>query len=323
MSIEVGSFQEQIEYPILQDTFAKTNETAEDFDTKPDRIFRAKIAASEAKFDKALQGVPKEQWHLLFIDCEKWKQIDVLEVDTQLFDNTGQPGYYRAMIKTWEFIRHNLNTKMDAQQFCNLHDMCVNKVYTDIHKTDFLQKGYAPEWAYDFKRNEMSVGACQECVNEKILDLNFEKRDQPLPGYLAFFSVKDEDTTIGKVCSSFLHPDELPAVHGTINGLFEKYYTSIELAQSNEQKLEAIAKLCRALQIFHVFPDGNGRTILFALLPKLLIENGFSPAILEDVNIFNGYHETSNLVTMIQEGIQRYERLVAYFNWLKITQKST
>lgn len=77
----------------------------------------------------------------------------------------------------------------------------------------------------------------------------------------------------------------------------------------NTDKLKAIAKVCRALEIFHIFPDGNQRTIIFGLLNKFLIENEFSPVILKDPIIFDGYDCLDELVEEIKQGMERFRML--------------
>jgi prophage maintenance system killer protein len=99
-----------------------------------------------------------------------------------------------------------------------------------------------------------------------------------------------------------------------MNGLISTYYKRIASASLPREKLAAIADLCQAIEVYHVFKDGNQRTIAFALLPKLLIENGFPPTILERPFMFDGAFTTEEMVLQIEQGIKRFSRLGA---WLR------
>ena len=98
-----------------------------------------------------------------------------------------------------------------------------------------------------------------------------------------------------------------------VNQIFENYYHQIESARTEKQKLEAIGDLCRRLEIYHVFPDGNQRTIAFALLTKLLIENGFSPAILEYPTLFDGMFTLREIVQQIEQGMIRFKKVSEHY----------
>jgi len=71
-----------------------------------------------------------------------------------------------------------------------------------------------------------------------------------------------------------------------VNKLFDEYYKTVEQPTSSVEKkqeltLNAIAALFQKLEWLHPFADGQGRTDLI-LLSKLLVEQGFTPAILYD-----------------------------------------
>ena len=73
--------------------------------------------------------------------------------------------------------------------------------------------------------------------------------------------------------------------------------------------MRAIVNLCRSLSMLHPFPDGNQRTLAFALLTKLLIENGFSPAVIKAPYMFGEYRTLDSLASEVHEGTERFARL--------------
>ncbi len=225
-----------------------------------------------------------------------------------LFDKGSEPGYHNGMQGGLNYIRDHIGKKMNAEELCTLHDICVDGVsaYSGCLKKGSgpLKKGYAPGYLY--QTGKLPANVVAECKEENII-FDPERHDSLKFEFLAVYPG-------GCIISRFGELDELPIVHDKINQLFDKYYKSIESAQSGDAKLAAIARLCRALQMFHVFPDGNGRTILFALLPKLLIENNFPPVILEDVaNFATGYYSVSSMVGQLKQGMQNYHALTQHF----------
>jgi hypothetical protein len=74
-----------------------------------------------------------------------------------------------------------------------------------------------------------------------------------------------------------------------VDQIFADYYGEISSAQDDDTRLEVIAKTITKLQITHPFQDGNRRLNVHVILPKLLLENNFKPAISPDVrHIFQG-----------------------------------
>ena len=67
--------------------------------------------------------------------------------------------------------------------------------------------------------------------------------------------------------------------------IVEHYNVEIAVANDDRQRLVAISRVVRDLELLHPFPDGNGRTFVALLMNHLLLVNGFLPAILWDPNI--------------------------------------
>lgn len=121
-------------------------------------------------------------------------------------------------------------------------------------------------------------------LTEYLASIKFSKKDNHYRNYSQFAGVKDL----------------------RINALFDAYYKEIPQALSTKAKLIALVRLCRALEILHAFPDGNQRTIVFSLLLKLLIENGFCPTILKEPAAFDGPYSLNELVSQVIDGMALY-----------------
>jgi len=77
---------------------------------------------------------------------------------------------------------------------------------------------------------------------------------------------------------------------------------------TDREKITAIGSLVHELEILHLFPDGNLRT-MYLLLNQLLMTYGFKYSILYDPNRLDGYSKAERTEQIIQ-GISRFERIV-------------
>ena len=71
------------------------------------------------------------------------------------------------------------------------------------------------------------------------------------------------------------------------------------------QKLVLIGRLYYALEWGHPYPDGQGRTDLL-LLAKLLSENGFTPAILDEPYM-SSFSSEEDWIAYLEEGMQKWQ----------------
>lgn len=85
----------------------------------------------------------------------------------------------------------------------------------------------------------------------------------------------------------------------------------LSLPLSSRQKLYQIALAVQNLERLHPFRDVNCRTFCMVFLNTLLIQNNFLPALITDINKFDGY-DLDSLVNLIEEGIGRSNVLHDY-----------
>ncbi|MBB6734387.1 hypothetical protein [Cohnella zeiphila] len=80
----------------------------------------------------------------------------------------------------------------------------------------------------------------------------------------------------------------------------------LEQGEVEEQKLYAIAGVIRELHVSHFFTDANGRLNTFLLLNRFLIEEGFSPVIMDDTSMFGGGFSIGQLVGQLKRGMNNF-----------------
>ena len=77
-------------------------------------------------------------------------------------------------------------------------------------------------------------------------------------------------------------------------------------------RLYRIAQFLKEVEFLHPYEDGNTRTN-FVVLNKILVENGFTPVIVSDIN----FPFTKNLSTMtnwLEQGIERWQKVAKAVN---------
>ena len=262
--------------PSEQCAFYIDRERWEDFE------FELKQCRAEEDLRRLMEGCHDEGK----IAIQKWLenpqrnlQTAVSDILSSLFD-LEEPGYRTGMVTAFQNLR--LGERFDEKDYRELHDRCV-------HAIRKMRQGYRSKAnCYGIKWENVTNGAREELLREKLICWDGSSGD--------YFSFCLAQTMVHSITNN----EELPEI---INGLFETYYQNISTASTDDEKLEHIVRLCRALEILHAFSDGNQRTIAFALLNKLLLENGFPPAILEDPFMFDGLYSVSEMVKRIREGI--------------------
>ena len=89
-----------------------------------------------------------------------------------------------------------------------------------------------------------------------------------------------------------------------VNTLLKDCPNEVESKRLREEKIDLIADLYQLLEWLHPFQDGQGRTDL-VLLAKLLSDQGFNPAILEEP-YFSSTATPAQWRAHLREGIQRF-----------------
>ncbi|MBN1914706.1 MAG: hypothetical protein JW769_02320 [Parachlamydiales bacterium] len=263
--------------------------------------------SSQRKFDASLQTFPL--WRL-FIDYQR-------QAEGALAFNQTEPGYYASMQKAFSYLRNTLGKPIDIEELCLIHDLCVEKV-TRINRVPF-SLGFVTDSeisSYTLMSENVTQNAFKEWESQQLITTFNPRKHFQFRPLSPFLSQKSSLPENGH-CYIYSTFSFTPIGKEKLKLLIQTYYENLERTEHPQNKLTAIATFCRALEILHVFPDGNQRTIAFALLTKLLLENDFSPAILKNPFMFDGYFSTEELVTQIAQGIetfQKYQQDLAIFS---------
>lgn len=302
----------------------------------------------EKEYQKAFEGFPESELFRLFIDKKD-------QIHGENYYDIKEPGYRAAMMKAFAFVKRTLGQPINANFLCTLHDIGIDGVQTMHYTPGsfgqyttprLIAKGFTPQANYDLDIEKISAQAKEELEKEKLIffireieffdnDYNIEeamieKAEEHLDsGYLATCHYFETNPKRARVYSNFKTIEQLDRVKEKVNAFCQKYYKEREnppedytklaaefgISVDMCNKLAAKNRLCRALEIFHFFADGNQRLYAFSLGLKLSIENGYNPAILEEPNVFDGYCSIEKLIKNDLGGMKNFQ---AYKSSVKI-----
>lgn len=86
-----------------------------------------------------------------------------------------------------------------------------------------------------------------------------------------------------------------------------------DVAARRRAELAAAARLCRALEMGHFFPDANARTACVVVLHQLLVARGYGPVVLDAPFTMDGYYGTGEMVERLERGFENLRRVRAAF----------
>jgi hypothetical protein len=230
------------------------------------------------------------------------------------FEN--EPGYMPAMMKGFTEMLATLGQRLTADGYEALHDLCVDGV-KDRHGEDmdsgFRNSGTEGE-GFGLDSDNWSQDGHDELIEK------YSHKNSKDPRY------PDGRNPVGDLLAVKKHPDELknervfrvrPLYANRCKGLADLvlnlYYQEIDdinqIAPNDQTaKMTAIVRCCQDLDQLHLFVDGNIRTIVFLVLNKLLIENGLSPVIMNEPNVFD-CKSIAELLAAVRRGQQAFQSM--------------
>ncbi|MFO1057244.1 MAG: hypothetical protein U1E53_09780 [Dongiaceae bacterium] len=233
------------------------------------------------------------------------------------FEN--EQGYMAGMLNglTLMLADARAGRALDATSYEQLHDACVRGVYSKpTIMPEKLEEGRLKTGYRTNDGTNVGVGYSLKPVNpedplrrgnvtiagREQLERSIAEQGQPPWFRLALRARADAQD---QVWSDVRSADQC---RGRVNDIFNSYRAELARAGSEDDRLRAIARCCQALDQSHVFEDGNIRTVSFLVMNRLLIDNGLSPAILREPNMFDGY-ALDELVAEMREGQAQFGRV--------------
>ncbi|WP_167554586.1 Fic family protein [Legionella israelensis] len=255
-----------------------------------------------------------EQYWKLIIDQKKWPSNNPL-----IFDQEDSPGYLESTsLALWGMLA-TVDDPVTTDYIQGLHDLAYHDRKGGIHFT-YTSKGIS--------------GLSPESFNEKGFEELIHKIRQGVKLSIIYKKDKDDKNEKSKIFN--LDPSKTPqelyqellgkVAAGEIGwaGLkrstsvsdaievsqnyIDRYKEEIKNAVNTDEKLTAIVRFIQDMHQYHPFADGNGRTFIFLLLNKLLLQNNLSPAAVPVPGRFTGW-STESLVEEVKKGQKAFQDL--------------
>lgn len=282
---------------------------------------KMKDLKGQAKYNFAISGLPKDDLYKLFIDKDRLENPHFSEVHCapkNLFD-VHEPGYSKAMTQAFQWMSGQIGTQVSLEYLIQLHDLAIDKVrgFGCFRKGLGCSERWIGYSEKDYHRKE----TLDELFRSRILiapeQITAELRPHQKPTRYEFYAtalMKDHFLArIGNNEESYsvkaIHPHargNFSKTETLINPFLKHYYQEMNRVHTIRGKLMAMGELIRALEVAHLFMDGNQRTLAFLLLDQLLIENDFVPAILDQPEMFDGYATVAEMADSIFKGMVNF-----------------
>lgn len=287
-------------------------------------------AAKRAEFD----ALGKETWRM-YVDWED-QEFGPEVYDKGLHGGLNEPGYLENALMTHRAVAATLGQRLDGRRYEALHHdalryqgaWALNYDTTPRHLwrlREFVDRdvlsGLAPRHYRRIRHRRWETAAFNYLYGN---DMEAFVRDNPLVAEVLIrkygprprITAHQMDRDFFRIEVSLLEGDRTPgAVRAMLDRRFEQFYRRMEeLTGSGLRdddlevaKLLEIAKQHRWLEYLHPYSDGNTRVSLL-VLNKLLLENGFSPAILAQRNDAP-YNSDASWSRVIREGMERWQAI--------------
>ncbi|RRR84240.1 hypothetical protein [Streptomyces sp. RP5T] len=261
--------------------------------------------------------LPEGSWWRLFMDpnvhAEAFRNSPE-DVGGHL-DRTSYPGYRQSMTDLYREVLDGGTgrdwSRIDAAAYEELHNMATR------HLVAGAGRNVSTTWSQDDHRTTMRGTGSDRVASDLV--------DDVLLGRRLLFDIKEGRPPAARPLAVLYHghrgpqlsldygPGEAPLL---AQAALDRYYDEVSVAADSEEKLRAVARVTRALQILQPFTDANSRVNVHTLMQKFLREQGFRPAVLMDsYSLFLGGYTVAEIAARLKEGMERFDQHVRWSAW--------
>jgi hypothetical protein len=283
---------------------------------------------------KLTDHLPRRAWWLIYINPKDHASVLASADPTMLYDTDESPGYRQSMENAFELLFERVPAlrKIDARFYKKLHDLAI--AHLDLSVSHEL----ISEW---------STGAQDEPIVDEHMrtagSVHFPLTHDPHRTTVAadlqaetirvagfdhpvHILVPVTDAEVDRVMLAREGPDfaryaclaagdqidvnyRRATAPALVDAVGSRYQEEIAAAGSARHRLAAIARLIRALHVLHLFVNANGRTNITLLLTKLLLDHGFRPVVLADMDdLFSGTYAVADIVDALDDGFTAFDQ---------------
>ncbi|MGW4176653.1 WXG100-like domain-containing protein, partial [Streptomyces rubiginosohelvolus] len=246
--------------------------------------------------------LPEERWWTFYIDPKNHQAaLEAFPDDPgSYYDHDRSPGFQQGMVSAYtQFLGDpaTVATPMDSTSYRTMHGLATGH----LGRTIGWSGGGATQ--FPLRGETLADDIFDERIGEQLLVYDTTSRDwsTPLP--------KPRPVTI---LTRFMHNNPSLATNygknaapGLVDTLFQQHYARVSDPDADDMaKLASIVRTIRALHVVHPFQDGNLRSNVQILLPKLLLEQGLRPVVPDNMySLFQGGRSVPQMVdSLIRNG---------------------
>ncbi|MDX3372959.1 hypothetical protein PV390_00955 [Streptomyces sp. ME02-6991-2A] len=246
--------------------------------------------------------LPEDRWWTFYIDPKNHQAaLDAFPDDPgSYYDHDRSPGFQQGMVSAYtQFLGDpgTVATPMDSTSYRTMHGLATGH----LGRTIGWSGGGATQ--FPLRGETLADDIFDERVGDHLLVYDTTSRDwsKPLP--------TPRPITI---LTRFLHNNPSLATNygksaapGLVDTLFQQHYARVSDPDADDAaKLASIVRTIRALHVVHPFQDGNLRSNVQILLPKLLLEQGLRPVVPDNMySLFQGGRSVPQMVdSLIRNG---------------------
>lgn len=257
----------------------------------------------------AFDGFPKEDLWRLTLDGRF--QDKTINGGPNLFYRgefgfENEAGYTAGVMNAMVTMLGTLGQRLTPDLYETLHDLAVDQVLArdkTLGQPEYIEKQMRDGTDANF-RSDSRGSLSRDGLNETVLR---GQNDD-------WFQVKvDGPPDLGgpgpTIMTVECQPRSAAECRQRVADILDRYYQAFDNFDDQttaDQRLDAIVQCCQSLEQSHIFGDANLRNIAFVVMQKLLIENGLSPSIMHNPNVFDG-HSAAEIRELIKEGQDTFE----------------
>ncbi|MEU3053734.1 hypothetical protein, partial [Streptomyces griseus] len=246
--------------------------------------------------------LPENEWWRFYIDPKNHEAALAAFPDDpgSYYDHDRSPGFQAGMVAAYTQFLGDPGTvaaPMDSSAYLAMHGLATGH----LGRTIGWSGGGATQ--FPLRGDALATDMFDERIGEQALvyDMTTHNWANPLPS--------PRPVTI---LTRFMHSNPSLATNyrkgaapGLVDTLFQQHYARVGRPDADDAaKLASIARTIRALHVVHPFQDGNLRSNVQVLLPKLLLEQGFRPVVPDNMySLFQGGHSVPQMVdSLVRNG---------------------
>ncbi|WP_245170729.1 hypothetical protein [Streptomyces anulatus] len=246
--------------------------------------------------------LPEGEWWQYYIDPKDHEAALAAFPDDpgSYYDHDRSPGFQAGMVAAYTRFLADPGTvaaPMDSSAYQAMHGLATGHLGRTIGWS-----GNGPT-QFPLRGDALAPDVFDERIGGRALvyDMTTHNWANPLPS--------PRPVTI---LTRFLHSNPALATNytkgaapGLVDTLFQQHYARVGRPDADDAaKLASIVRTVRALHVVHPFQDGNLRSNVQILLPRLLLEQGFRPVVPDTMySLFQGGHSVPQMVeTLVRNG---------------------